>query len=126
MTFLSSSPLLLLLVVSFLMLADKLSLATTEECSSNDDAKCNSGGEVVGSGGTIGIERTQKDYYQKASHYDTLWGQDNLHIGYFPHLDKNTDVVLNPSQAALALTERMIKIASIGPTDKVLDLGSGK
>lgn len=95
-------------------------------------------------------ERTQKDYYQTASHYDVLWGKDNLHIGYYPHLidvsvssdsrspstDKKTDdaavagaaatTTTTPAEAAYTLTKRMIQLANITATDRVLDLGSGK
>lgn len=106
---------------------DEPDSAAASSCDDDDAAAAD--GVVAGSGGAIGTERTQRDYYAKASHYDALWGPDNLHLGYFPHLSPGTSstrVKLMPAQAAMALTERMIDVAGIGPTDRVLDLGSGK
>lgn len=59
---------------------------------------------------------------------DAIWGEDNLHLGFFPHLDRasKTTVRLNHQQAASALTERMITLAGVGPSTKILDLGAGK
>merc|ERR1719387_2969691 len=61
----------------------------------------------------IGEEKTQKDYYDKASHYDLVWGLDNIHLGYYPHLVRNNSVVLDNVQAADALTQRMIDVGQI-------------
>lgn len=78
----------------------------------------------------IGDEKTQKDYYDKAVHYDTVWGTDNIHLGYYPHLvgpvGGDNLVVLNNKQAADCLTKRMIDVARITHRSKVLDLGCGK
>merc|ERR1719235_1787156 len=74
----------------------------------------------------IGEEKTQKDYYDKATHYDLVWGLDNIHLGYYPHLIANDTVVLDNVQAADALTQRMIKVGQINHTSTVLDLGCGK
>merc|ERR1719327_660378 len=74
----------------------------------------------------IGEEKNQKDYYDKASHYDLVWGLDNIHLGYYPHLVSNDLVVLDNVQAADALTQRMIEVARISHTSTVLDLGCGK
>jgi cyclopropane fatty-acyl-phospholipid synthase-like methyltransferase len=74
----------------------------------------------------IGEEKDQRDYYNKASHYDTLWGLDNIHLGYYPHLVDKKAVVLNFQQAGAQLTRRMIEIAQIDHTSRVLDLGCGK
>lgn len=64
----------------------------------------------------IGAERNQKDYYDGASHYDTVWGQDNIHLGYYPHLvgpvGGDNLVVLNNKQAADCLTKRMIDVGA--------------
>lgn len=75
---------------------------------------------------TIGEEKTQRDYYNKANHYDTLWGQDNIHLGFFPHLMEKQAVPLNFQQAGQALTRRMLQTAGIDHTSTVLDLGCGK
>jgi len=78
--------------------------------------------------GAIGEEKSQVDYYQAAHHYDKVWGSDNLHFGYFPHLERatKTTVRLTHRQAATELTERMMRMAGVGATSKVLDLGAGK
>ena len=122
----------------------------TDEGGSSESGNCTNANSTE--------ERTQKDYYQTASHYDVLWGKDNLHIGYYPHLidvsvssdssrpsaDKKTDenvvageavtttatttatTTTTPAEAAYTLTKRMIQLANITATDRVLDLGSGK
>ncbi|KAJ8600916.1 hypothetical protein CTAYLR_005068 [Chrysophaeum taylorii] len=77
----------------------------------------------------IGDEKNQKDYYERASHYDKIWGSDNLHLGFYPHLaigGKKTKVELTHMQAAHALTERMIDLAGIKNGSRILDLGAGK
>merc|ERR1719421_931068 len=74
----------------------------------------------------IGEEKNQKDYYDKASHYDLVWGLDNIHLGYYPHLVGSDLVVLDNVAAADALTQRMIKVGQINHTSTVLDLGCGK
>jgi len=74
----------------------------------------------------IGDEKDQRDYYNKANHYDTLWGLDNIHLGYYPHLNDKTAVELNFQQAGAQLTRHMIKVAQIDHTSRVLDLGCGK
>merc|ERR1719456_208597 len=74
----------------------------------------------------IGEEKTQKDYHDKASHYDLVWGLDNIHLGYYPHLVGNDMVVLDNVEAADALTQRMIEVGQIKHTSSVLDLGCGK
>jgi len=78
----------------------------------------------------IGDEKTQKDYYDKAVHYDTVWGTDNIHLGYYPHLvgpvGGDNLTVLNNKQAADCLTKRMIDVGRINYRSKVLDLGCGK
>jgi len=74
----------------------------------------------------IGEEKTQKDYYDKATHYDLVWGTDNIHLGYYPHLVGSDLVVLDNVAAADALTQRMIKVGQINHTSTVLDLGCGK
>jgi len=74
----------------------------------------------------VGEEKTQRDYYNKASHYDTLWGEDNIHLGFYPHLVDKQSVPLNFQQGGQALTRRMLQVAGIDHTSKVLDLGCGK
>merc|ERR1719473_277745 len=74
----------------------------------------------------IGDEKNQKDYYDKATHYDLVWGLDNIHLGYYPHLVGNDLVVLDNVQAADALTQKMIEVGQINHTSTVLDLGCGK
>jgi len=74
----------------------------------------------------IGDEKNQKDYYDKATHYDTVWGQDNIHLGYYPHIASKDLVILDNVQAADALTRRMIQLAKIDHNSTVLDLGCGK
>jgi cyclopropane fatty-acyl-phospholipid synthase-like methyltransferase len=74
----------------------------------------------------IGDEKNQADYYDKANHYDTLWGTDNIHLGYYPHLADKKAIELTFPQAGQALTRRMIALGQIDSTSKVLDLGCGK
>lgn len=74
----------------------------------------------------VGEEQNQKDYYDKAKHYDTLWGLDNIHLGYYPHLEKRGAVPLTFPQAGQALTRRMIEVGDINHDSHVLDLGCGK
>jgi len=77
----------------------------------------------------IGDEKTQKDYYDKATHYNLIWGEDNIHLGYYPHIGVtggNSVVVLNNKQASQELTRRMIDVARINHNSEVLDLGCGK
>mmetsp|Transcript_7376 Transcript_7376/g.30553 ORF Transcript_7376/g.30553 Transcript_7376/m.30553 type:complete len:321 (-) Transcript_7376:396-1358(-) len=94
------------------------------------EATCAAGAcaDGVVTSGAIGDEKSQVDYYERASHYDKIWGSDNLHFGYFAHLERGatTAVELNHRQAAAALTERMMAIAGVGPGTRVLDLGAGK
>ena len=68
------------------------------------------------------------DYYENAGHYDVVWGEDNLHFGYYPHLEvgATTGVRLTHVQAARELTERMMRMAGVNEKSKVLDLGAGK
>merc|ERR1719399_1746658 len=87
-------------------------------------AKCGETGMVTNV--EIGEEKTQKDYYDKASHYDLVWGLDNIHLGYYPHLVGNDLVVLDNVAAADALTQRMIEVGQIKHNSTVLDLGCGK
>jgi cyclopropane fatty-acyl-phospholipid synthase-like methyltransferase len=78
----------------------------------------------------IGDEKNQKDYYDKSTHYDLVWGMDNIHLGYYPHLagaaGGDMMVVLDNQQAADCLTKRMIDVGQINHTSTVLDLGCGK
>ena len=53
------------------------------------------------------------EYYNNASHYDVLWGKDNIHIGFYPHLVSKTALHLDFQQAAVALTERMRTLGDI-------------
>merc|ERR1711998_586816 len=80
--------------------------------------------------GEIGDEKNQKDYYDKAKHYDMVWGEDNIHLGYYPHLvgaaGGDNLAVLNNKQAADVLTKRMIDVGRINQNSTVLDLGCGK
>ena len=75
-------------------------------------------------------ENNQKDYYDKAVHYDKIWGEDNIHLGYYPHISGpiggNDFIRLNNVQAADMLTKRMIDLANIKQGNMVLDLGCGK
>ena len=75
-------------------------------------------------------EKSQKEYYQKASHYDQVWGTDNLHFGYYPHLvarNGEKEVPrLNQEQASSRLTQRIIDMANIHKGMRVVDLGAGK
>merc|ERR1719359_1750679 len=74
----------------------------------------------------IGEEKNQKDYYDKATHYDLVWGLDNIHLGYYPHLIGSELVVLDNVAAADALTQQMIEVGQIKHNSTVLDLGCGK
>jgi cyclopropane fatty-acyl-phospholipid synthase-like methyltransferase len=78
----------------------------------------------------IGDEKNQKDYYDKAKHYDMVWGEDNIHLGYYPHLvgpaGGDNLAVLNNKQAADVLTKRMIDVGRINCHSTLLDLGCGK
>jgi len=74
----------------------------------------------------IGNETNQRDYYNAASHYDTLFGKDNFHHPYFPHISGESTVTLNFSQAATMLTHHLISFGKIDATSRVLDLGAGK
>jgi len=74
----------------------------------------------------IGEEKTQRDYYNKANHYDTLWGQDNIHLGYYPHLAKADAPRLNFKEAGSMMTKRMVEVGNINKGSVVLDLGCGK
>jgi len=78
----------------------------------------------------IGDEANQKDYYDQSSHYDLVWGLDNIHLGYYPHIagpaGGDMMVVLDNAQAADCLTKRMIDVGQINYKSKVLDLGCGK
>jgi len=71
-------------------------------------------------------DAASKTYYDSSNHYDLLWGSDNIHLGYFPHLHEKTKVVLSLPQAGSALTERMISVGRIDYSSSVLDLGCGK
>jgi len=80
----------------------------------------------------VGDEEDQKDYYDKSSHYDTCWGMDNIHLGYYPHLSSHvpstssyvTDMKM--SQAAFVYNAHMINVGQITKNDTVLDIGCGK
>jgi len=74
----------------------------------------------------IGEEKTQKDYYDRATHYNAVWGQDNIHLGYYPHIAGKDLVVLTNVQASDCLTKRMIEVGKINHRSTVLDLGCGK
>jgi len=81
-------------------------------------------GEVVNM--AVGEEKTQRDYYNKANHYDTLWGSDNIHLGYYPHLVAKGGKRLNFKEAGSYMTQRMCEVAHINKDSVVLDLGCGK
>ena len=66
------------------------------------------------------------EYYDRASHYDVLWGKDNIHSGYYPHLMSRVEVPLNFSQAAAVSTRRLLTLGDVSHTSRVLDLGCGK
>jgi len=89
-------------------------------------------GIIEGALGAIGDEKNQKDYYDKSSHYDLVWGMDNIHLGYYPHLSQGGEAgvasmsILDNNQAADCLTKRMIDVAKITHKSSVLDLGCGK
>jgi len=80
----------------------------------------------------VGEEENQKDYYDKSTHYDTCWGVDNIHLGYYPHLSSHvpstsshiTDMKM--SQAAFVYNAHMINVGEITRHDTVLDIGCGK
>lgn len=81
----------------------------------------------------VGDESNQKDYYDKAKHYDTLWGLDNIHLGYYPHLSAHfpttADITAFPmdmKQAAFVYNSHMINVGRITYKDTVIDLGCGK
>lgn len=65
-------------------------------------------------------------HYDSAIHYDVLWGQDNIHLGFYPHFIDRKAIPLNMSQAGMALTQRMISLGDISFKSNVLDLGCGK
>lgn len=67
-----------------------------------------------------------QDYYDNARHYDVLWGKDNIHTGYYPHLASRFEVPLDVPQAAMASTRRLLALGDISHTSTVLDLGCGK
>ena len=66
------------------------------------------------------------EYYDRALHYDVLWGKDNIHSGYYPHLMSRMEVPLNFSQAAAVATRRLLTLGDVSHTSRVLDLGCGK
>jgi len=66
------------------------------------------------------------EYYDKAQHYDVLWGKDNIHTGFYPHLTSRMEVPLNVSQAAQVSTRRLLTLGDVSHTSTVLDLGCGK
>ena len=65
-------------------------------------------------------------YYDTAEHYDKLWGKDNIHIGYYPHLKDRHAPELGFQAAARVITTRIIELGGIDHTSRVLDLGCGK
>ena len=66
------------------------------------------------------------EYYDSATHYDVLWGKDNIHLGYYPHIVDHRAITLNFAQAASTITRRLITLGDISHTSTVLDLGCGK
>jgi len=79
----------------------------------------------------VGEEANQKDYYDQATHYDTLWGKDNIHLGYYPHLSAHFPTtsdyaVMDMKQAAFVYNGHMINVGRITNKDTVIDLGCGK
>eukprot|EP01048_Picozoa_sp_COSAG05_P014218 COSAG05_NODE_1589_length_4476_cov_118.433630_4_plen_267_part_00 len=74
----------------------------------------------------VATEEECAAYYDTASHYDVLWGKDNIHIGYYPHLVDRTAVELSFQQAAGLIVNRMVALGDISHTSRVLDLGCGK
>jgi len=85
-------------------------------------------------------ERSHVDYYNQASHYDLVWGADNMHFGYYPDIDDDNEegkehqsstLSVSPTEAASLLTKRMVEMIPIGRFRshgmmKVIDLGAGK
>jgi len=65
-------------------------------------------------------------YYDDAVHYDEIWGKDNIHIGYYPHLTDRTAPELDFQAAAVQITNRLIELGDISHESRVLDLGCGK
>ena len=61
-----------------------------------------------------------------ATHYDEIWGKDNIHIGYYPHLTDRSAPELNFQAAAVQITNRLIELGDISHDSRVLDLGCGK
>jgi len=106
----------------------------TTKAPSTPTATITEAGEVITPVvGTITMleEKTQKDYYQNASHYDCVWGCDNLHFGFYPHLERvfHSETVeavrLNQDEASSLLTQRIIDMVGIHK-QRVVDLGAGK
>jgi cyclopropane fatty-acyl-phospholipid synthase-like methyltransferase len=57
--------------------------------------------------------------------YETCWGQSNIHLGYFPHLENKNATQLTFLEAATELTKRMGIVANINKHSRVIDFGCG-
>ena len=113
-----------------------MTTTTTSPPTTTETATITNDGEVISPIGAK--EKTQKDYYQNAGHYDNVWGSDNLHFGFYPHLDvvfherdeeeeeKKKEVRLNQDEASSLLTQRIIDMVGIKKGMRVVDLGAGK
>jgi len=89
--------------------------ATAEQISCpNREASCSSAGVSSHYSSKIGFDKPA-----------TLWGQDSIHMGIYPHLEGDL-VRLSFAQAADEMTKRMITISRMDRTSTILDLGSGR
>jgi len=71
------------------------------------------------------LENEISSYYGKASHYENTWGDDNLHLGYFPHLDDPLQPELTWEEATQNLTKLMGQKAKLTSNSIVVDFGCG-
>lgn len=70
----------------------------------------------------------QEEYYAAEAvkeAYTKIWGEGNIHGGYFPHLVDSKQPVLSYAQAAEEVTFQMAILGEISESSVVLDLGCG-
>ena len=75
-----------------------------------------------------GIESEISTYYGSSDHsdaYNDCWGESNIHVGYFPHLENKNKPILGFQDAAKLVTQKMGELGKLDKNSYVIDFGCG-
>jgi len=74
------------------------------------------------------LQMQEQKYYSSDnvnSAYKELWGEGNIHCGFFPHLEDDSAAILTFAQAGERVTAMMGELSAVDENSRVLDLGCG-